>query len=110
MIKKIYLAIGMWLVLVSSPVVIAQEKHSWQPDKKKFCETLNREMKITMGNWLAALKGWKAYEGARGEAIKENKEALGQFIAERRDMIIENLQDNRIKLKDEAIIWDALCK
>ena len=63
-----------------------------------------------MGNWLAALKGWKAYEGARGEAIKENKDALGQFIAERRDMIIENLKDNRIKPKDEAIIWDALCK
>lgn len=110
MIKKTWLAIGVWLVLVSSPVVIAQEKHSWQPDKKKFCETLNREMKISMGKWLATLKGWKAYEGARGEAIKEDKEALGQFIAERRDMIIENHQENRIKLKDEAIIWNALCK
>ena len=52
MIKKTWLAIGVWLVLVSSPVVIAQEKHSWQPDKKKFCETLNREMKITMGSGL----------------------------------------------------------
>ena len=110
MIKRTYLAIGLWLVLLSSPVVIAQEKHSWQPDKKKFCETLDSEIKITMGNWLATLKGWKAYEGARGEAIIEDKEALGQFIAERRDMIIENHQDNRIKLKDEAIIWDSLCK
>ena len=90
--------------------IISEEKHTAQIGKKKFCETLNSEMKITMGNWLATLKGWKAYEGARGEAIKEDKEALGQFIAERRDMIIENHQDNRIKLKDEAIIWDSLCK
>ena len=101
MIKKTCLAIGVWLKLVSSPVVFAQEKHSLQPEKKKFCEALNREMQITMGNWLATLNGWKAYDGARGEAIKEDKEALGQFIAERRDMIIENHQDNRIKLKDE---------
>ena len=110
MIKRTCLAIGVGFLLVSSPVVTAQEKYSWQTDKKIFCETLSSEMKITMGNWLATLKGWKAYEGARGEAIKEDKEALGQFIAERRDMIIEKHQDNGIKLKDEAIIWDALCK
>ena len=67
-------------------------------------------MKITMGNWLATLKSWRAYESARGKAMKEDKELLGQFIAERRNMIIKNQQDNRMKLKDEAIIWDALCK
>ena len=110
MIENTCLAICVWLVLVSSPVVMAQEHYISKPERKEFCETLNSEMKITMGNWLATLKGWKAYEGARGEAIKEDKEALGQFIAERRDIIKENHQDNRIKLKDEAIIWDALCK
>ena len=110
MTKKICLAIGVWLVLMPSPVVIAQEKHFWQPDKKKFCETLNSKMKITMGNWLSTLNVWTLYEDKRGKATKADNDARAQYFADRRNTVIKTHQDNRIKLKDEAIIWDALCK